>query len=116
MKKLHNNVYNSGYKENFLRYIRCLLLNCKNVLWEHIYSIYLRDKQRHLFSTDMRSSHVHLDSLSKMHVKLAIQVLNSKVQREMAKHESDTTECAQKFIFNCEALRNVFNDTNNTYI
>lgn len=65
IKKLRNNIYNSGYKENSPRYTRCLLLNSKNVLWEHIYSVYLREKQRHLFSTDIRSSHVHLDSLAK---------------------------------------------------
>ncbi len=60
----------------------CLLLNSKNILWEHIYSVYLCDKQRHVFSTDIRSSHVHLNSLSKMRVNLAVQVLNSKVQKD----------------------------------
>jgi hypothetical protein len=111
IKKLRNNIYNSGYKENSPRYTRCLSLNSKNILWEHIYSVYLRDKRRHIFSTDIRCSHVHLDSLSKMRVKLAVHVLNSKVQKDMAKYDNDATGSTQKYILNCETLWNVFNDT-----
>ena len=110
IKKLRNNIYNSGYKEHSPRYTRCLLLDSKNILWDHIYSVYLRDKRRHLFSTDLRSSHVHLDSLSKMRVKLAVQALNSKVRKDMETWESDETLSTQKFIFNCEKLWGVFND------
>lgn len=32
IKKLRNNIYNSGYKENSPRYTRCLSLNSKNIL------------------------------------------------------------------------------------
>jgi hypothetical protein len=46
-----------------------------------------------------------------MRVKLAVQVLNSKVQKDMAKYENEATESTQKFISNCDALWNVFNDT-----
>ena len=111
IKKLRNNVYNRGHKENNPRYTRCLSLESKDIIWDHIYSVYLRDKQRHLFSTDLRSSHVHLDSLSKMRVKLAVQVLNSKVREDMENFENDLTSSTQKFILNCETLWNVFNDT-----
>ena len=111
LKKLRNNLYNSGHKDMCPRYTRCLSLDSKDILWDHVYSVYLRDKQRHLFSTDLRSSHVHLDSLSKMRVKLAVQVLNSKVQADMEKYEADITSSTQKFILNCETLWNVFNDT-----
>lgn len=45
-----------------------------------------------------------------MRVKLAVQVLNSKVRKDMANYESDATESTQKFIFNCEKLWDVFND------
>ena len=82
LKKLRNNIYKSGYKEESARYSRCMMLDSIPILWNHIYSVYQRDKQRHLFSTDMRSSHVHLRSLSKMWVKLAVQVLNSKVRND----------------------------------
>ena len=111
IKKLRNNIYKSGFKENSSRYNRCLRLNSRNILWEHIYSVYLRDKQRHLFSTDIRSSHVHLDSFSKMRVKLAVQVLNSKVQKDMENYENDVTQSTQKYILNCETLWNCFNST-----
>jgi hypothetical protein len=46
-----------------------------------------------------------------MRVKLAVQVLNSKVQKEMAKYENEATESTRKFKSNCDALCNVFNDT-----
>jgi hypothetical protein len=46
-----------------------------------------------------------------MRVKLAVQVLNSKVQKEMAKYENEATESTRKFKSNCDALYNVFNDT-----
>ena len=109
IKKLRNNIYNSGYKEHSPRYTGCLLLNSKNIL-NHTYSVYLRDKRRHIFSTDIRSSHVHIDSLSKMRVKLAVQVLNSKVRKDMEKFESDSTISTQIFIYNCQKLWGVFND------
>jgi hypothetical protein len=46
-----------------------------------------------------------------MRVKLAVHVLNSKVQNDMAKYDNDATESTQKYILNCETLWNVFNDT-----
>ena len=46
-----------------------------------------------------------------MRVKLAVQVLNSKVREDMEKYEADITSSTQKFILNCETLWNVFNDT-----
>lgn len=87
---IRTTTYN-GYKEESARYSRCLTLDSKPILWNHNYSVYRRDCQRHLFSTHIRSSHVHLDSLSKMRVKLAVQVLNSKVIEDMEKFESDST-------------------------
>ena len=111
-------MYNSGHKENNPRYTLVYLglfslcpLESKDILWDHIYSVYLQDKQRHLFCTDLRSSHVHLDSLSKMRVKLAVQVLNSKVREDIENFENDLTSSTQKFILNCETLWNIFDDT-----
>jgi hypothetical protein len=109
MKKLRNNIYNSGCKDISPRYTRYLLLNSKPILWEHIYSVYQRDKNRHLFATDMRSSHVRLDSLSKMRVKLAVQVLNDKVQKDMEAFDPVATESTQLFIHHCNLLWNVLN-------
>lgn len=115
IKKLRNNVYNSGYKEMSPRYTRCLLLNSKTILWDHIYSVYQRDKDRHIYATDMRSAHVHLDSISKMRVKLAVDVLNPKVQKDMERHEPVVTESTRLFIANCDKLWKVFNGTNPLY-
>ena len=109
IKNLRNNVYSSGYKEISPRYTRCLLLASKPIFWDHIYSVHQREKDRHIYATDIRSSHVNLDSISKMRVKLAVQVLNSKVQNEMESCEWNQLEL---FIYNCDKLWKVFNDTN----
>ena len=74
--------------------------------------MYRRDSGRHIYATDLRSAHVHLDSFSKMRVKLAVDVLNSKVQKDMEGHEPAATESTRLFICNCDKLWRVFNDTN----
>ena len=110
LKKLRNNIYTSGFKCQNSRYTRLLKKNGKNILWDHIYSVYQRDKKRRLYATDLRNAHVHLDNLSKMRVKLAVNTLSEKVCRDMALHENNTTEQTQEFIKMCEMLWNVFND------
>ena len=111
MKKLRNNIYNSGCKDISPRYTRYLLLNSKPILWDHIYSVYQRDKNRHLFATDMRSSHVHLDSVTKMRVKLAVQVLHDKVQKDMEAFDPVCTQSTQLFIHHCNLLWNALNSS-----
>jgi hypothetical protein len=91
VKKTTKQLVYSGHKDMCPRYTRCLLLDSKDILWDHVYSVYLRDKQQHLFSTDLRSLHVHLDSLSKTRVKLAVQLLNSKVLEDMEKYKANIT-------------------------
>lgn len=108
MKKLRNNLYNSGFKEQNKRYTRTLEKGKKYILWDHIYSVYERDKKRRLYATDLRSAHVHLSSLSKMRVKLAVKTLSSKVCEEMAKNENNSTQATQEYI---KTLWSVFNDS-----
>ena len=110
LKKLRNNIYTSGFKCQNSRFTRLLQKNGKYILWDHIYSVYQRDKQRRLYATDLRNAHVHLDNLSKMRVKLAVHTLSEKVCRDMALHENNSTEKTQEFIKMCEMLWNVFND------
>ena len=55
-----------------------------------------------VIAIDLRHSHIHLDSLSKKRVKLAIQTLSSKVAEDVSKFESDATSSTQEFIINCE--------------
>ena len=98
MKKFRNNLYYSGRKEISPRYTRYLLLNSKLVLWGHIYIVHQRDKDRHIYATDLRDAHVQLDSVSKMRVKLAVQTLNSKVRKDMERHDPAATESTQLFI------------------
>jgi hypothetical protein len=110
MKKLRNNLHKSGYKEKSKRYTRLLQLGSKYILWDHIYSVHEREKHRRLYTTDLRRSHIYLDNLSKMRVKLAVQTLSKKVQQEMSIHKNQATEATQKYISNCEKMWNVFND------
>lgn len=111
MKKLRNNIYSSDFKCQNARFTRLLQKDGKYILWDHIYSVYRRDKSRRLYATDLRSAHVHLDNLSKMRVKLAVNTLSEKVRKEMAAHENNATEKTQEFITMCETLWNVFNDS-----
>ena len=111
MKKLRNNLYNSGFKEQNKCYTRTLEKGKKYILWDHIYSVYERDKKRRLYATDLRSAHVYLSSLSKMRVKLAVKTLSSKVCEEMAKNENNSTQATQEYIKICETLWSVFNDS-----
>ena len=111
IKKLRsNNIYNSGRKEISPRYTRYLLLNSKPILWDHVYAVHQRDKDRHIYATDLRNAHVRLDSVSKMRVKLAVQALNSKVKKDMERHDPAATESTQMFISHGENLWRALND------
>ena len=86
MKKLRKNLHNSGLMNKInARCTRTLEKDKKYILWDHIYSVYERDRKRRLYATDLRSAHVHIDSLSKMRIKLAVKTLSSKVREEMSK-------------------------------
>lgn len=108
IKKLRNNLFNSGFKENHTRYSRTLKLNNKYVLWDHIYSVYEREKRRRLYATPLRRAHVQLDSLSKMRVKLAANTLSQNVAEEMRAHENNATQSTQEYICMCHDLWEVF--------
>ena len=76
IKKLRNSLYNSGFKDNSPRFTRTLKRNKQYVLWDHICSVYQREKRRRLYTTSLRRAHVELDNLSKIRVKLAVNTLS----------------------------------------
>ena len=98
MKKLRNNLYNSGFKGQNKRYTRT-----KSTYYGTTFILYVK--------SDLHSAHVHLSSLSKMRVKLAVKTLSSKVCEEMAKNENNSTQATQEYIKICETLWSVFNDS-----
>lgn len=104
IKKLRNNLYSSGHKSEHPRYTRSLFLRDKYILWDHIYSVYKRETQRHLYVTDMRKAHVTIDSVSKMRVKLAVDTLSLKVAQEMEACDKKTTEETRKYITMCQTF------------
>lgn len=110
IKKLRNNIHSSGFKEKHPRYSRTLLVDDKHILWDHIYSVYTRETSRHLYVTDLRKSHVQIDSFSKMRVKLAVQTLSAKVAKEMEANEPEATEQTRRYITNCDTFWKVFSD------
>ncbi|KAL9978118.1 hypothetical protein ACROYT_G015603 [Oculina patagonica] len=110
IKKLRNNLYKSGFKEQNKRFTRTMRRNGKYILWDHIVAVFNGEKKRCLFATDLRNSHINLDNLSKMRVKLAVQTLSSKVADEMSKFENNDTLSTQEYIVQCEKFWKVFND------
>ena len=96
IKKLRNNLYSSGHKWEHARYTRMLLLKENYILWNHVYAVYQQESKRHLYVTDLRKAHVTINSLSKIRVKLAVQTLSEKVEKEMKKCDKEATEEKKK--------------------
>ena len=109
MKKLRNNLFNSGFKENHKRFTRKMMNNNNSLLWEHVRNVYKREQLRNLYVTDLRSSHINIDSLSKMRVKLAVQTLSKKVAGEMRMCDDDNTRATQEYISICDKFWGIFN-------
>lgn len=70
----------------------------------------MRETNRHLYVTDLRKSHVQIDSFSKMGVKLAVETLSSKVAKEMEASEPEATVQTRRYIKNCDIFWKVFSD------
>ena len=92
------------------QYTRMLLLKENYILWNHVYAVYQRESKSHLYVTDLRKAHVTIDSLSKMRVKLAVQTLSEKVEKEMKECNKEATEETRNYILACATFWNVFND------
>ena len=76
--------------------------NGKHILWEHVNDVYTREKRRSLYVTDLHCSHINLDNLSKMRVKLAVQTLSPKVADEMKISDHERTSATQEYISACD--------------
>jgi hypothetical protein len=109
MKKLRNNLFNSGFKENHKRFTQKMMNNNNYLLWEHVRNVYKREQLRNLYVTDLRSSHINIGSLSKMRVKLAVQTLSKKVAGEMRMCDDDNTRATQEYISICDKFWSIFN-------
>ena len=110
IKKLRNNLFKSGNKEEDSRYTRLMTLDGKAVVWKHVVDVYNRDKIQFLQETPLRRAHMEIDSLSKMRVKLAVEVVaRQEVRQNMLRHDPIDTESTQKFLSICEQFWYVFN-------
>ena len=110
LKKLRNNLYNSGNREDSPRFRQTLTKQGERIVWKHFIRVHNRDKRRHVYTTKLRKEHVYLDSLSKTRVKLAVQALSSSVARDIELHDQNTTGQTRKYIKACETAWLVFND------
>ena len=108
MKKLRNNLHKSGDKEINPRFTRLLVKNGKFILWDQIRNVYYRDQKRRMKVTKLNNSSINIDSMSKMKVKLALDVLSRKVGAEMREKENDATLETQKYIEAAACLWDVF--------
>ena len=114
IKKLRNNLNSSGDKNLNDRYARHLKKDHLHfITWQHVIDVYDRDKRRASYSSPLRKQHVFLDSLSKMKVKYAVDVLSSSVQREMPLNDNNIQKRLKHFVRDCEKLWTVFNDKGN---
>ena len=111
MKKLRNNLFNSGFKWKQKRFTRQMMNDGKYILWEHITDIYKREQLRSLYVTDLRSSHINIDNISKMRVKLAVDTLSEKVANEMSECDDSNTKATQEYISACSTFWHVFNSS-----
>ena len=82
-----------------------------DIFWDHITDVFRETSHCTFFVTDLLSSHVHLDNLSKMHVKLAVQTLSKKVASEMNKCDNETTKATWEYITACSKFWDVFNSS-----
>ena len=106
IKKLRNKLYSSGVGEKFARLLK---RDGSYILWKHIESVYEREKKRRARYCKISSAHVHLDSLSKMWVKLAVETLSKEFADDMAMYDIDNTHETQRNINICSELFKVFN-------
>ena len=106
IKKLRNNLYSSGVGEKFARLLK---RDGSYIIWKHVESVYEREKKRRARYCKISSAHVHLDSLSKMRVKLAVETLSKEVADDMAVYDHDNTHETQRYINICSELFKVFN-------
>ena len=106
IKKLRNNLSGSGFSDKCARLLKN---NGSLILWRHVEAAYDREKQRRARYTKLTSAHVHLDNLSKMRVKLAVETLSREVADDMAVNDNDNTSETQRYINICSDLFKVFN-------
>ena len=109
MRKLRNNLFNSGFKSKHKQFTRTLMNKGRHILWEHVTDVYKREQLRSLYSTDLPSSHINLDNLSKMRVKLAVYTLSEKVAKEMKECDDSNTKATQEYISACSNFWQVIN-------
>eukprot|EP00112_Aurelia_sp_Birch-Aquarium-sp1_P004779 Seg1542.3 transcript_id=Seg1542.3/GoldUCD/mRNA.D3Y31 product="Transposable element P transposase" protein_id=Seg1542.3/GoldUCD/D3Y31 len=106
IKKLRNNLSKSGYGKGFSR----LLKNeGKWIVWKHVEEVQKREQTRRARYTKLTSSHINLDSLTKMRVKLAVETLAIEVADDMFQYDYEKTAETQRYVrASCEMF-GVFN-------
>jgi hypothetical protein len=105
-KNQRNNIYSSGHRD---LHTQLLILNGKEMIWEHFVSVLRRDSKRAVPVTKLSAESVYLNNFSKMRVNLAVHALNPIVAQEMLEHENTATSSTQTYILKCSRLFQIFN-------
>ena len=79
LKTFRNNLFNSVDKTQNSRFKCDLTRGGQNIIWKNIEDVFEREKKRHCFVTPLGKSRINLNSVSKMKVKLAVEVLSPQV-------------------------------------
>ena len=116
IKKLRNNLFNSGFNTESRNFKRLLELDDKYCIWQHIIAVRKRETKRLQPITKLKHETVYLDSLRKMRVKLAVNALHESVSNEMREHGSAETVSTQKYCNIVSKLWQSLNSKSNPYI
>ena len=107
-KKLRNQMFNSGQAAH---HTRCMTYGGEEIVWAQVENVFVRDQAAPLCTAPLTREHIFLDSLSKMKTKLAYDVFDKSVERNVAVHTTDATKSAQRYLSESRKLLDVFRST-----
>ena len=88
---------------------KLLILNGKEMIWEHFASVLRRDSKRAVPVTKLSAKSIYLNNFNKMRVNLAVHALNPIVSQEILEHENTATSSTQTYMLKCSRLFQIFN-------
>ena len=106
LKKLRNQLFNSGDDQRHTRY---MIARGKPLLWEHVEAVREADQASPLKTTPLTREHTDLDSVSKMKMKLAMDVFDTSIRTHMERHNVDATVETRQYLNKCSTILSVFN-------
>ena len=108
IKKLQNQLFNSGTKEHETRLMK---RGEKLLVWKHIEEVQATDQAGPLRTTPLTCENTDLDSVRKMKNRLAYDVFDPSVAAHLARRSNEETSATQEYVRQGTALRQTFQST-----